>query len=192
MAVSLPHKLKTYNPPFCARSGLANARVTVFGELIQCAGPDAVRAAALLRAKHSSASSSGERSVSGQFVHFRMAAPLTDCYFVGGFGTVQWVDVHEYAAARADPIVVRNGKEGPEATLAALNAAYRGRLPALLPACGDAVLVSIDRGGLDARVRKADGSVGVERLRFAHPVDTAAQAAAGLEAMLAAGAEGGH
>ena len=30
---------------------------------------------------------------------------LSDIYFVGGFGTVQWVDVAEYVAATPDQIV---------------------------------------------------------------------------------------
>lgn len=35
---------------------------------------------------------------------FRMHR-LSDIYFVGGFGTVQWVDVAEYVAATPDQIV---------------------------------------------------------------------------------------
>jgi hypothetical protein len=34
----------------------------------------------------------------------------SDIYFVGGFGTVQWVDVKEYDRARPDIIAV-NGAE---------------------------------------------------------------------------------
>lgn len=35
---------------------------------------------------------------------FRMHS-ISDIYFVGGFGTVQWVDVGEYVSAKPDEIV---------------------------------------------------------------------------------------
>ena len=31
---------------------------------------------------------------------------ISDIYFVGGFGTVQWVDVAEYASAKPDQIAM--------------------------------------------------------------------------------------
>lgn len=157
-------------------------------ELSPCEGPDGARAAALLAAK-SATGGEGAGSVAGQFAHFRMSV-LTDIYFVGGFGTVQWVDVDEYMAARPDPIVLsRSGSDGPQATLAALNAAFGLRLPRLLAGVDEAVLVSIDRGGADARVRRGD-DLAVERLRFPAPVDSPAQAHAAVGAMLDAAAAG--
>lgn len=39
-----------------------------------------------------------------------MVLECSDIYFVGGFGTVQWVDVKEYDRARPDIIAV-NGAE---------------------------------------------------------------------------------
>lgn len=44
------------------------------------------------------------RWVSGNYMFFRMHR-ISDIYFVGGFGTVQWVDVSEYTAAKPDEIV---------------------------------------------------------------------------------------
>jgi hypothetical protein len=44
------------------------------------------------------------RWVSGNYSFFRMHR-ISDIYFVGGFGTVQWVDVAEYVAAKPDEIV---------------------------------------------------------------------------------------
>ncbi len=44
------------------------------------------------------------RWVSGNYMFFRMHR-ISDIYFVGGFGTVQWVDVGEYTAAKPDEIV---------------------------------------------------------------------------------------
>lgn len=44
------------------------------------------------------------RWVSGNYMFFRMHR-ISDIYFVGGFGTVQWVDVAEYVASKPDQIV---------------------------------------------------------------------------------------
>ena len=46
-----------------------------------------------------------ERWVSGNFSFFRMHR-ISDIYFVGGFGTVQWVDVAEYASVKPDQIAL--------------------------------------------------------------------------------------
>ena len=45
--------------------------------------------------------------VMGNNLFFRMHR-ISDIYFVGGFGTVQWVDVAEYAATKPDSIVLDN------------------------------------------------------------------------------------
>ena len=45
------------------------------------------------------------RWVSGNAVFFRMNRIL-DIYFVGGFGTVQWVDVEEYTSVQPDKVVL--------------------------------------------------------------------------------------
>jgi len=50
------------------------------------------------------ASQKKNRWVSGNYMFFRMHK-ISDIYFVGGFGTVQWVDVGEYVAAKPDEIV---------------------------------------------------------------------------------------
>jgi hypothetical protein len=139
-------------------------------------------------------------------------AHITDIDFVGGFGTVQWVEVPEYRRASPDRIVTRSGRDSPESTLAALNAAFGAQLPRLLAAPGrggaagapapaaaargaaapahagppdEALLVSIDRAGVDVRVRRG-GAMAVERLRFPAPVDTPEEAAGEMRAMLAA------
>ena len=51
------------------------------------------------------ASDSKERWLSGNALFFRMHR-ISDVYFVGGFGTVQWVDVAEYTAVKPDSIVM--------------------------------------------------------------------------------------
>ena len=178
-------------------SGLANARVTVFGDLTQLTSPDDVSAAAdAMALKHSPGSGVGGGTrmmrLPSNFLYFRMSH-VTDIYFVGGFGTVQWVDVAEYAAARPDAICTRDGTTGtsPERTLAALNAAFKRDVATrLLASADEALLVSIDRTGVDCRVRRG-GDVSVERLRFGSPVETPQQAHEALDILLQAGGSGG-
>ena len=60
-------------------------------------------AAQIFLQKHASAK--GESLVSGNSMFFRMHRIL-DIYFVGGFGTVQFIDVDEYVGTRPDAIVM--------------------------------------------------------------------------------------
>lgn len=46
-----------------------------------------------------------DRWLSGNFVYFRMSR-IVDIYFVGGFGTVQWITAEEYLSSRPDDIVL--------------------------------------------------------------------------------------
>ena len=48
--------------------------------------------------------------VSGNLMFFRMHR-ISDIYFVGGFGTVQWVDVADYMATTPDSIVAADPQE---------------------------------------------------------------------------------
>lgn len=48
--------------------------------------------------------------VSGNLMFFRMHR-ISDIYFVGGFGTVQWVDVADYMATKPDSIVAADPQE---------------------------------------------------------------------------------
>ena len=48
--------------------------------------------------------------VSGNLVFFRMHR-ISDIYFVGGFGTVQWVDVADYMATKPDSIVAADPQQ---------------------------------------------------------------------------------
>lgn len=53
------------------------------------------------------ASDKREKWVTGNFHFFRMHR-ITDIYFVGGFGTLQWVNVDDYINAEPDLIVLDN------------------------------------------------------------------------------------
>ncbi|KAF2302907.1 hypothetical protein GH714_010923 [Hevea brasiliensis] len=63
----------------------------------------------------------------GNFYYFRMEN-ISDIYFIGGFGTVAWVDVNEYEALQPDKIAV----DGGEQNLKELNAIFSKPLKELL------------------------------------------------------------
>lgn len=150
-------------------SGLANARVTIFGDVYALPSDLQGPAADIFHQKLSSCRNSKERWVSGNAMYFRMDKIL-DIYFVGGFGTVQWVDVQEYTQAQPDQIVM----ESPALTLQTLNEHFSLDLREALsqhhgPA-DDAAFISIDKLGADVRIRKG-GDYNVERVPFSVQVD---------------------
>lgn len=96
---------------------------------------------------------------------------IVDIYFVGGFGTVQWVDTEEYTQANPDKIVLEN----PNHTLQVLNQTFSSPLRETLsksdsPA-DDAAFISIDRLGADVRIRRG-GDYSVKRIGFDSPVES--------------------
>ncbi len=167
-------------------SGLANARVTIFGDVYKL--PKALQNTAedIFHQKMSTANDSKDRWVSGNAVYFRMNK-ITDIYFVGGFGTVQWVDVDEYTAAQPDAIVVAN----PNQTLKVLNQEYSEPLRELLSrthgAADDAAFISIDKLGADVRVRRG-GEYSVERVGFDRAVESLEEAAEAMGRIVKSGA----
>jgi len=102
---------------------------------------------------------------------------------VGGFGTVQWIDVAEYAAVKPDAIVM----DQPLRTLEVLNQTHNDQLRALLSKPGqpvsDAAFISIDRLGADVRVRFGT-EYSVERIGFDQPVHTVEEATASMARLL--------
>mmetsp|Transcript_25717 Transcript_25717/g.84651 ORF Transcript_25717/g.84651 Transcript_25717/m.84651 type:complete len:258 (-) Transcript_25717:39-812(-) len=155
-------------------SGLANARVTIFGEIYKA--PEELQLAGReIFSRHTRTS----KASYGSYVVFRMCH-LTDIYFVGGFGTVQWVDVAEYVNTPPDTIVL----SGVQEILQDLNSRYSDRLcgvlgPELLGgpsvAADDANVVSIDARGVDVRL-SSGGEFFVQRLKFGDEVQTPEQA----------------
>ncbi|GAB4823563.1 hypothetical protein N2152v2_010609 [Parachlorella kessleri] len=143
-------------------TGLANARVTIFGDVYKLSSDLQDAAQEIFHQKH--AAEKKGRWVSGNAVFFRMNRIL-DIYFVGGFGTVQWVDVEEYTSVQPDKVVL----ETPNHTLQVLNEQYSGQLRQLLGQpereADDAVFISVDKLGADIRVRKG-GDYLVERVGF--------------------------
>ncbi|KAL1112430.1 hypothetical protein V6Z11_D02G126000 [Gossypium hirsutum] len=136
-------------------SGLSNARVTIFGDVYPLPEHEQEWAHKQYIAKHQQ----GPSQQWGNFYYFRMQN-ISDIYFIGGFGTVAWIDVKEYEALKPDKIAV----DGGEQNLKELNATFSKPLKELLSAeaeVDDAALISIDSKGIDIRVRQ-----GAQRLSF--------------------------
>lgn len=156
-------------------SGLSNARVTIFGDVFPLPEHQQEWAHKQYIAKHQQ----GPSQQWGNFYYFRMQN-ISDIYFIGGFGTVAWVDVKEYEALQPDKIAV----DGGEQNLKELNAIFTKPLKELLSAeieVDDAALISIDSKGTDIRVRQG-AQFNIQRLSFeeGNAVETLEEAKAAL------------
>ncbi|KAJ6989053.1 hypothetical protein NC653_021823 [Populus alba x Populus x berolinensis] len=156
-------------------SGLSNARVTIFGDVFPLPEHQQEWAHKQYIAKHQQ----GPSQQWGNFYYFRMQN-ISDIYFIGGFGTVAWVDVKEYEALQPDKIAV----DGGEQNLKELNAIFSKPLKELLSSeteVDDAAFISIDSKGTDIRVRQG-AQFNVQRLSFedGHVVETLEEAKAAL------------
>ncbi|XP_013607972.1 PREDICTED: uncharacterized protein LOC106314681 isoform X1 [Brassica oleracea var. oleracea] len=161
-------------------SGLSNARVTLFGDVYPLSQDEQEWAHKQYSAKHHH----GPSEQWGNFHYFRMHNISvnigSDIYFIGGFGTVAWVDVKEYEALQPDKIAV----DGGEQNLKELNAIFSKPLRELLSTeseVDDAALISIDSKGIDVRVRQG-AQFNIQRLAFeeGHGVETLEEAKAAL------------
>ncbi|CAI0442157.1 unnamed protein product [Linum tenue] len=97
-------------------SSLSNARVTIFGDVYPLAEDEQEWAHKQYIAKHQQ----GPSQQWGNFYYFRMQN-ISDIYFIGGFGTVAWVDVKEYEALQPDKIAVDGGEHNLKVMLIALS-----------------------------------------------------------------------
>ncbi|KAI3802803.1 hypothetical protein L1987_30946 [Smallanthus sonchifolius] len=167
-------------------SGLSNARVTIFGDVFPLPEDQQEWAHKQYIAKHQQ----GPSQQWGNFYYFRMQN-ISDIYFIGGFGTVAWVNVREYEALRPDKIAV----DGGEQNLKELNAIFSKPLKELLSMeteVDDAALISIDSKGTDVRVRQG-AQFNIQRLAFeeGHGVETLEEAKTALWNLIRRGAGGG-
>lgn len=120
-------------------SGLSNARVTIFGDVYPLPAEQQEWAHKQYVAKHQQWASQQW----GNFYYYRMHN-ISDIYFIGGFGTVAWVDVKEYETIQPDTIVA---VDGGEQSLKELNAIFSKPLREFLSSEGevdDAALISVD------------------------------------------------
>ncbi|KAL3701838.1 hypothetical protein R1sor_019860 [Riccia sorocarpa] len=160
-------------------SGLANARVTLFGDVYAVSAEEQEWARKQYTLKHQQ----GASQQWGNFNYYRMEM-ISDVYFVGGFGTVAWVDVNEYERALPDVIAAN----GSEKTLKELNLRFSKPLKEVLSVeaeVDDAALISIDSKGVDIRVRQGT-QFNVQRLPFHedHAVETLDQAIRALQKVM--------
>ena len=78
--------------------GLANARVTLFGDVYKLPKGEYSAAAEqeIFKSKYSTRKESTElEDLWGDYSFFRMNR-LIDAYFVGGFGSLKWINMEEY------------------------------------------------------------------------------------------------
>jgi hypothetical protein len=117
---------------------------------------------------------------------------IQDIYFVGGFGTMQWVDIQRYVNESPDAIVMYH----PHETLDMLTVRFGSELadafkgvPGVPGNAGleegaqehwDAAVISIDARGMDVRVRK-QWECTVHRLPFDARVRTPSEAVRAVE-----------
>ena len=161
--------------------GLANARVTMFGDVYKLPKELQSPAADIFHGKMSTGATADDntRFVSGNAEYFRMDRIL-DIYFVGGFGTVQWVDPEEYMSSQPDKVVL-----GGNFNLSYLNEKYNN-IKDVLGGSGevdDAAFISVDSLGADVRIRRG-GEYSVERLGWSSPVESLEDACRELERMM--------
>ncbi|KAH7280328.1 hypothetical protein KP509_37G061700 [Ceratopteris richardii] len=160
-------------------TGLANARVTLFGDVHRLSDEQQEWAHHHFMAKHQQAASQQWRN----FDYFRMEV-ISDIYFIGGFGTVAWIDVNSYEQAEPDVIA----KHGSEKILKDLNNTFSEHLRKALSSkfpVDDASFISIDSKGADVRVRQG-AQYNVRRLSFCkeESVENFEQAKAALNFLL--------
>ncbi|XP_009592726.1 uncharacterized protein LOC107819541 [Nicotiana tabacum] len=155
-------------------SCLSNARVTIFGDVYPLPEDQQEWAHKQYIAKHQQ----GASQQWGNFYYFRMQN-ISEIYFIGGFGTVAWVDVNDYETLRPDKIAI----DGGEQNLKELNAIFSKPLKDLLSReaeVDDAAIISIDSKGADIRVRQG-AELNIQRISFeGHSVETLEEAKAAL------------
>ncbi|CAA3024088.1 uncharacterized protein LOC111406412 [Olea europaea subsp. europaea] len=183
-------------------NSLSNARVTIFGDVYPFRMISSLKLDgneynspnddyALLHhqewahKQHIAKHQQGPSQQWGNFYYFRMQN-ISDIYFIGGFGTVAWVDVKEFEAIQPDKITVNGGEQNME-----LNAIFSKPLKELLSKetdVDDAALVSIDSKGTDIRVRQG-AQYNVQRISFevGRSVETLEEATEELSTLMGRG-----
>ena len=85
--------------------GLANARVTIFGDVTRLPAEHQAAANEIFKAKYEARKEEVDlQDRWGDYTFYRMN-DVIDVYFVGGFGTLNWVNLAEYKSAKPDKIV---------------------------------------------------------------------------------------
>ena len=166
--------------------GLANARVTIFGDVQRLPGGEYQTAAnEIFKAKyHGRKEAIDMEDRWGDYTYYRMNR-IVDVYFVGGFGTLNWIKLDEYMGTSPDTIVTSQSGRSVVETLNELNARFSARLAREMSKVleldvDDLWIISIDRRGIDVRVRY-DGSSLIRRISFDVDVECLEDAARCVE-----------
>ena len=161
------------------RDPLGTARVTLVGELERMPEAEIPAARAQFVAAHPGA---GAYVDFGDFGWWRLE--VRDVRYVGGFGSMSWVDEPTYRAARPDPVVA-----GAEPIISHMNADHGDANLAYvqafagLPEASAAEMVAVDARGMDFSVTTPTGPVPA-RVAFPEPVANAAAVQGVVIAML--------
>jgi putative heme iron utilization protein len=139
---------------FVAESGaagdpLAAARVTVMGSAGRVPPADLVTVRPAYLERHPNAAHWVDFE---DFTFWRL--DVRDVYFVGGFGAMDWLRVHDYAGARPDPLAAAASD-----ILEHMNADHRDALLTFARVLAheepdEARMVSVDRLGFNLRLRR--------------------------------------
>ncbi|CAD6248095.1 unnamed protein product [Miscanthus lutarioriparius] len=161
-------------------SGLSNARVTIFGDVTPLPAEQQEWGHQQYVSKHQQWASQQW----GNFYYYRMHT-ISDIYFIGGFGTVAWIDVNEYEALQPDKIAM----DGGEHNLKELNSMFSKPLKELLSTdegeVDDVAVISMDSKGIDIRVRHG-AQFNIQRIAFEvdHSVETLDEATEALRRII--------
>lgn len=162
--------------------GLASARVTLFGTVKKV--PDELQqlARSLFKKKQTEENASYGTS---EFPLY-MLADIQDVYFVGGYGTVKWVGAKDYLSCSPDRLCDRRFGD-PLDVLNKLNEVYRPKIPLLFSDCIRGKIISVDRAGMDMRVKKKDDHYVIQRVRFHNEANSLDEAKREIDLILAKG-----
>jgi putative heme iron utilization protein len=166
--------------------GLANARVTLFGDVYKLSkGEYSAAANEIFKNKYSTRKESTElEDLWGDYSFFRMNR-LIDAYFVGGFGSLNWINLDEYKKAAPDEIVTPSHNRNVLDTLSQLNARYSEEFMKLIEnGCDDLWIISIDKFGMEVRVRVSGGSSYITRVKFPDAVTSYQEACDACEKII--------
>lgn len=171
-------------PPEISGDPLGAARVTLMGSVTRIPKEDVARVRELYLVRHANASYWVDFN---DFGFFRMA--IVDIYFVGGFGSMGWVEATEYESAAVDPLagaaprLIKEINEQEAETLLLLARVF-GQAEAQ-----QATMTALDRLGFHMRIKSADRMQG-GRIAFPSPVNNAHEVRAGLGDLVARAKEG--
>jgi len=157
---------------------LAGARLTLLGPVSRVDG-DTLEG---LRADYLSRHEGARYWVDFRDFHF-YRLEVSSLYWVGGFGSMGWVDAGDYRAAAIDPLA-----ESAAGILAHMNDDHADALLLYSRVLAgveaeEATMIAVDRLGFRLRARTAEGVRGL-RLNFPHPAHTPEEARKALVAMV--------